>query len=138
MNISRLKGKEVLTPQEAFIMSRVLSDNHARQITFGLNSLLNIPGRSVAVKTGTTDDQRDNWAIGWTPQVVVGVWVGNNDNSKMTTVASGVSGATPIWRRSILAALEGKPVVEFRMPSGIETVLLRQCYRIPCSQRFYN
>ncbi|MGI5827449.1 MAG: transglycosylase domain-containing protein [Patescibacteria group bacterium] len=132
----QVEGKQVLTPQEAFIISHVLADNNARLLTFGPNSLLNIPGRTVAVKTGTTDDQRDNWTIGWTPQVIVGVWVGNNDNSKMASVASGISGASPIWRRSILAALDGKPVVEFTIPSGIETVHLDAVTGYPAHDDF--
>ncbi len=118
------KGKRVITPEQAYLISNVLSDNNARLITFGANSLLNISGRTVAVKTGTTDDMRDNWAIGWTPGVIAGVWVGNNDNSQMKSVASGVSGATPIWRSAILEALKGKPIQEFKMPGGIDKVKL--------------
>lgn len=115
------KGKAVLTPEEAFLITDILSDNQARSAVFGTNSLLHIPSRQVAVKTGTTNDKRDNWTIGGTPQVVAGVWVGNNDNSPMLEVASGVSGASPIWRRSILAALEGKPNLTFERPEGIVT-----------------
>ncbi|RJR30402.1 PBP1A family penicillin-binding protein [Candidatus Microgenomates bacterium] len=116
------KGKQVLSAGEAFIISDILSDNQARSLVFGLNSLLNIPGRQVAVKTGTTNDLRDNWAIGGTSQVMVGVWVGNNDNSKMKSVASGVSGATPIWRRITMASLEGKPNVSFQAPEDVVAV----------------
>jgi membrane peptidoglycan carboxypeptidase len=130
------KGRQVLTEEEAFMMSHILSDNTARQITFGANSLLNVPGRTVAVKTGTTNDLRDNWAIGWTPQVVVGVWVGNNDNSRMESVASGVSGATPIWRRSIMAALNSKPAVEFEKPDGIVTISLDKISGYPSHDGF--
>lgn len=113
------KGRQIITPEQAFIIADILSDNNARSATFGTNSLLRIPDRQVAVKTGTTNDLRDNWAIGGNPQVVVGVWVGNNDNSKMTAVASGISGASPIWRRIILKALEGKPNVSFEVPDGV-------------------
>lgn len=113
------KGGQVLTPEEAFLISDILSDNTARSMVFGTNSLLNIPGREVAVKTGTTNDLRDNWAIGGNSEALVGVWVGNNDNSKMKAVASGVSGATPIWRKILLASLEGRPNVTFEPPSGI-------------------
>jgi 1A family penicillin-binding protein len=132
----KVEGKQVLTPEEAYLLSHMLADNNARQLTFGPNSLLNIPWRTVAVKTGTTDDQRDNWTIGWTPQAIVGVWVGNNDNTKMKAVASGVSGASPIWRRSILAALEGKPVIEFQKPSGIESVSLDKITGYPAHDDF--
>ncbi|MBP8590865.1 PBP1A family penicillin-binding protein [Candidatus Shapirobacteria bacterium] len=113
------KGKQVLTQGEAFIISDILSDNNARLISFGANSLLNIPGRQVAVKTGTTNNMKDNWAVGWTPQVLVGVWVGNNDNSSMKQVASGISGASPIWRRVIMAALDGKPNVGFTLSEEV-------------------
>lgn len=118
------KTKRVLSKEEAFLIFDILSDNNARADVFGTNSLLNIPGRQVAVKTGTTNDKRDNWTIGGTPQVVVGVWVGNNDNSPMLQVASGVTGASPIWRRIVLAALSGKPSLNVEPPAGIVTVLV--------------
>jgi len=116
------KTESVLTPQVAYLIANILSDNDARKDVFGPNSLLNIPGRTVMVKTGTTNDKRDNWAIGGNTQVMVGVWVGNNDNSEMKQVASGVSGASPIWRRILLEALSGKPNIGFERPDGIETV----------------
>jgi len=114
-----IKGKRVLGQGEAFLINNILSDNRARLITFGENSLLNISYRSVAVKTGTTDDMRDNWAIGWDPKHIVGVWVGNNDNSPMGRVASGISGASPIWRQIMLEVLEQTPVREFAIPDNI-------------------
>lgn len=116
------KGKKVLDPQEAYLISDILSDNSARADTFGTNSLLNIPGRQVAVKTGTTNDKRDNWTIGGTPQRAVGVWVGNNDNSPMLNVASGVSGASPIWRRIMMESLAGLDPVSFTAPDGITKI----------------
>lgn len=115
-------GKKVLTPEQAYLIADILSDNEARKDTFGTNSLLNIPGRQIAVKTGTTNDKKDNWTVGGNSQIVVGVWVGNNDNSSMLNVASGVSGASPIWRRVIMESLKGLPVVNFEVPSGIETI----------------
>jgi 1A family penicillin-binding protein len=115
------KGRRVLKPEEAYMIFDILSDNEARSMVFGTNSLLNIPGRQVAVKTGTTNDKRDNWTVGGNGQVVVGVWVGNNDNSPMTRVASGISGASPIWRKIILEALNGKPNVSMEVPGGIVT-----------------
>lgn len=111
--------KRVLDAGIAFIVSNMLSDNNARLITFGPNSFLNISGRTIAVKTGTTDDKRDNWTIGWTPSYVVGVWVGNNDNSPMTNVASGVTGAAPIWRGIILDLLKNKPREDFVPPENV-------------------
>ncbi len=113
------KGKRVLTPEQAYLMFDILSDNEARSIVFGTNSLLNIPGHQVAVKTGTTNDRRDNWAVGGNAQGLVGVWVGNNDNSPMKQVASGVSGASPIWRKILLEALSGRPQASIEKPGGI-------------------
>ncbi|QQS39555.1 PBP1A family penicillin-binding protein [Candidatus Woesebacteria bacterium] len=115
------KGKQVISEEVAYIISHILSDNQSREAVFGSNSLLNISGRQVAVKTGTTNDKRDNWAIGGTPGALTGVWVGNNDNSQMKNVASGVSGATPIWRRIILEALSQRPAQGFEVPDGVVT-----------------
>jgi len=112
-------GKKVMSEQEAFLISDILSDNGARELTFGAVNGLIISGRKVAVKTGTTNDMRDNWCIGWTPNLLVGVWVGNNDNSPMSRVASGVSGATPIWRKVMSSGLKGRPRVEFSIPESI-------------------
>ena len=111
------KAKQVLTPEQAFLISSILSDNEARSGTFGLNSQLNIA--DVMVKTGTTNDKRDNWTIGGNQMAMVAVWVGNNDNSQMLNVASGVSGASPIWRKVITEALKGKPKVTFDQPENI-------------------
>ncbi len=112
-------GKQVMSPQEAFIISNILSDNFAREITFGAVNSLNITGYQVAVKTGTTNDKRDNWTIGWTPNLLASVWVGNNDNSPMGKVASGVSGASPIWRRIMLLTLPKRPKQDFPIPDKI-------------------
>jgi 1A family penicillin-binding protein len=112
-------GKQVISPQEAFIISNILSDNSAREITFGAVNSLNITGYQVAVKTGTTNDKRDNWTIGWTPNLLVSVWVGNNDNSPMGKVASGVSGASPIWRRIILSTIKSRNKQDFPIPEKI-------------------
>lgn len=117
-------GKQVIDPAHAYLINDILSDNQARSIAFGTNSLLNV-SQNIAVKTGTTNDQRDNWAVGWSQEVMVGAWVGNNDNSPMKQVASGVSGATPIWRRSILAALDkGYQAPAWNRPDQIESVEL--------------
>ncbi len=112
--------RQVITPQEAFLISSILADPKAREITFGPRSAINIAGRNIAVKTGTTNDKKDNWTMGWTSLgPVVGVWVGNNNNSSMKEVASGVTGAAPIWRRIILAALENRGSESFVPPDGI-------------------
>ena len=114
-------GKKALSPEEAFLISNMLMDNNARLITFHENSSLRIQNHQVAVKTGTTNDKRDNWTVGWNPRFVIGVWVGNNDNSPMKEVASGVSGAAPIWRSIILTAINRYGSEDFVRPSGIVT-----------------
>lgn len=101
------KEKKVLSPEVAFLISHILSDNNARLDVFGPNSYLRIPGKTVAVKTGTTNDKRDNWAVGYTKGITVGVWVGNNDNSPMDPkIASGATGASPIWYRTMIELLK--------------------------------
>lgn len=114
------KKQRVLTEEVAFLVNHVLHDNNARLLTFGANSFLNMSGRSIAVKTGTTNDKRDNWTVGWSTGAVVGVWVGNNDNTPMKEVASGVTGASPIWRKIMLKTWEGYKGVDFKPPSGVE------------------
>lgn len=114
------KGRKVLGEDVCFLISDILSDNNARQEVFGARSYLVVPGKTVAVKTGTTDDSRDNWAVGFAPSVVVGVWVGNNDNSPMNQrLVSGTTGAAPIWNRIIQEALKGKKDEPFRRPNNI-------------------
>jgi len=91
---------QVIDAGVAYIISNILADNSARSLEFGANSPLNIPGHTVSVKTGTTDNKRDNWTFGFTPQYLVAVWVGNNDNSPMSPyLASGITGAAPIWNK---------------------------------------
>lgn len=94
---SPILGEKVLPDGVAFIISNILSDNGARSAAFGSNSVLQIGKYPVSVKTGTTNDYRDNWTIGYTPSYVTAVWVGNNDNTPMNGVVSGVTGAAPIW-----------------------------------------
>jgi len=116
-------GRKVLSEEVAFLISHILLDNNARIQEFGPNSFLRIPGRTVAVKTGTTDQKRDNWTIGYTPSIVAGVWVGNNNNSPMNpAIASGVTGASPIWHRLMTRALKDKPEEEFAIPSNVTAV----------------
>lgn len=120
------KNNDVTSPRTigediAFLISDILSDDGARAGAFGAGSLLNIPGYQVAVKTGTTDDKRDNYAIGYTPSITVGVWVGNNNNDKMNPIlASGVTGATPIWNAFMKAYLVGKEKERFLPPVNIK------------------
>lgn len=113
-------GKKVLGEDIAFLITNILSDNSARREVFGERSLLNIPGKNVFVKTGTTDDKRDNWTFGGTTTRVVGAWVGNNDNSPMhPSLASGVTGASPIWNRLIKEAIKDEPNTSFKKPANI-------------------
>ncbi len=106
-------AKNVLDPEVARKMNSILSDNMARSPIFGSRSPLTLPDRPVAAKTGTTQDFRDAWTIGYTPSLVVGVWVGNNDNHPMKGGADGVFVAAPIWHDFMVAATKGTPVENF-------------------------
>lgn len=117
--ITSCPSEQVISPGIAFLITDILADNTARTPTFGPNSLLKIPGHTVAVKTGTTNNLRDNWTIGFTPNVLVAVWVGNNDNTPMSYVASGVTGASPIWNRIITNLIKDQPDSPFTPPPGI-------------------
>lgn len=113
-------GKRVLSRETSFIIQQILSDDGARSMVFGKGSMLNIKGHpEVAVKTGTTNDLRDNWTMGYTTDYVVATWVGNNDNSKMNGIVSGVSGAAPIWNKVMTYILKDKPVKKPVMPANI-------------------
>lgn len=114
------EGKRVLTPEVAFMINDVMADNKARTPAFGPNSLLNIPGHIVAVKTGTTDNKRDNWTFGYTPEFVVGVWVGNNNNMPMhPQLTSGITGAAPIWHKIMQGVLKDRPNIAFNKPTTV-------------------
>jgi len=117
-------GQRIIDQGETFIINDILSDNSARLLAFGANSLLNT-GKPIAVKTGTTNSMKDNWTIGWSQDVIVGTWVGNNDGTAMSYVASGITGASPIWRRTIYAALDlGYKAPAWQMPDNVEKVEL--------------
>lgn len=118
-------SKEVLSPAIAFLIANILSDDNARSLAFGVNSLLNIPGYEVAVKTGTSDNKRDNWTFGFTPNYVTGVWVGNPDNSPMNPrLASGITGAAPIWNKIMHTLLDGSTPLSFEKPAGIAEITI--------------
>ena len=106
---------QAITKEGAYLISNILSDNQARSGIFG--SSLSIPGHTAAVKTGTTNDSRDAWTIGYTPDYAVGVWVGNNDNSPMNNGGSGMAG--PVWRNTLIKLLAGTSDKKFDMPSSI-------------------
>jgi len=116
-----------------------LADNDARKAAFGPDSVLNVPGYRVSVKTGTTDSKRDNWTIGFTKDRLVAVWVGNNDNSPMhPSLTSGITGAAPIWNKLVRTALAEKSPAEVNTASTPPTeVIATQVCRIngllPCA-----
>ncbi len=116
------KSNYVLNPGVSYLLNNILSDNQARTPAFGPNSLLSIPNQQVAVKTGTTNDKKDNWTIGYTSGLLTAVWVGNNDNSPMNAVASGITGASPVWNKIMSYLLENTPSHKFFIPNGIKTV----------------
>ncbi|MDZ4159633.1 MAG: transglycosylase domain-containing protein, partial [Anaerolineaceae bacterium] len=113
-------GEQVLRPEHAYLISSILSDNAARTPMFGANSILNLPF-SAAAKTGTTNDFRDNWTLGYTPDLAVGVWIGNADYTPMVNT-TGLTGAAPIWSQFMQAAVPkvagGNPS-PFARPAGI-------------------
>ncbi len=110
---------QVVEPAHAFLITSILSDQVARLPAFGRAAQwLELPDRPVAAKTGTTNDVRDGWTIGYTPQIVAGVWVGNTDNTPMKGV-SGVSSAAPIWRGFMMRAHQGLPVQQFQRPPDV-------------------
>lgn len=108
------KSKQAISQQGAFLISSILSDSQSRSFMFG--SSLNVGNKSVAVKTGTTDDNRDAWAVGYTPNIAVGVWVGNNDNSTM--YSGGADMAGPIWRQTMTNFI-GNNSPTFDAPTGV-------------------
>ena len=113
-------GEQVIRAEHAYLISSILSDNEARSFTFGRRSALNLSFQ-VAAKTGTTNDIRDNWTMGYTPDLATGVWVGNADYTPMTN-SSGLSGAAPIWSQFMEFAVpyltNGAPT-PFNRPAGI-------------------
>ncbi|MDD5750948.1 MAG: penicillin-binding protein 1C [Candidatus Peribacteraceae bacterium] len=110
-------GTNILDAKTAWLITDMLSDNDARLPEFGTESPLNFDF-PVAAKTGTTRNSRDNWTLGFTPEVIVGVWVGNADNSPMKDT-SGVTGAGPIFHDLMIATSAGKQHLSFEKPKGI-------------------
>ena len=113
-------GDQVIRPEHAYLISNILADNEARSPMFGANSVLALPFQAAA-KTGTTNDFRDNWTLGYTPDLAVGVWVGNADYTPMVNT-TGLTGAAPIWAEFMQTAIQsitgGNPASFFR-PAGI-------------------
>jgi len=114
--------QDVLNPQHVYLVTSILSDLEARRPAFGRSAeLLSLPGRAAAAKTGTTNEYRDAWTIGYTPDLAVGVWVGNADYKPMKKVA-GSLGAAPIWHNVMARSLKGHPVLPFAEPAGIQHI----------------
>ncbi|MBI2985034.1 MAG: transglycosylase domain-containing protein [Candidatus Kerfeldbacteria bacterium] len=110
------KDVRVLPEQPVRQVVSIMSDNAARSFIFGSRSPLILPDRPVATKTGTTNDFRDAWTVGFAPQLAAGVWVGNNNNEPMRSGSDGVIVAAPIWHEFMRRALAGDPVTPFPRP----------------------
>lgn len=125
-------GVSVMDRDVASRISDILSDNASRAFIFGLKNYLILPDRQVAAKTGTTNNFHDAWALGYTPSLVTGVWVGNNDNSEMRRGADGSQIAAPIWQRYMRRALEKAPIERFQTPtptpSDLKPILLGKTF----------
>jgi 1A family penicillin-binding protein len=116
------KSDQVIDPEAVYALTSIMIDNAARAYVFGTNSPLTLKGRSVAAKTGTTQEWHDGWTMGFTPSLAAGVWTGNNDGTKMSKGADGVYTAAPIWHQFMEEALQDTPVEEFVAPAGITKV----------------
>jgi 1A family penicillin-binding protein len=126
---------QVFSPPAAYLITDILADNRARTPAFGPQSVLHIPGYEVAVKTGTTNSLRDNWTIGYTTDRLVAVWVGNNDNTPMSQVASGITGASPIWNKTMRLLLNPQsPHVFAPLDNLVEVAICRTTGTLPCRE----
>ncbi len=121
-DLDKNEPRQVVSESAAYITSSILSDTAARAPTYG--SSLNLSGRTAALKTGTTNDSRDAWTIGYTPSIVVGVWLGNNENQPMTGGIAGGSGAGTIWKRAMTSFLANSKREEFVKPSAVKAVTI--------------
>jgi len=111
-------AERIFSAEVAYLMQDIMSDDVARAPAFGANTALTLADRKVAAKTGTTNGFKDNWTMGYTPQLTVGVWVGNTDNESMENV-TGLSGAAPIWNAVMRKYHEGQPAIWYDAPPGI-------------------
>lgn len=114
-------GEQAFDAEIARQINDILSDNTARAYIFGAKNHLTLPDRPSAAKTGTTNDYRDAWTIGYTPSVVTGVWVGNNNNAEMSRGADGSKVAAPIWNQYMRETLKSTPVEQFTKPQDVST-----------------
>ena len=113
------RPERVLDPQIARLINNMLSDNTARAPVFGYSSSLYFPGRDVAAKTGTTQENRDAWVVGYAPSLAAGVWTGNNKNESMTKEGAGISASGPIWHEFMAKALSTMPNERFTNPDPV-------------------
>lgn len=124
------RGKQVLDPRVAYILIDILKDNYARSPAFGLNSYLVVPNHpEVAVKTGTSNNLKDNLTLGFNQKYLTAVWVGNNDGSSMSRIASGLTGASPIWNKIMRSLLQNEESKTWETPPGLVQIKI-------CSGRF--
>lgn len=121
-NKEELVGQQIITAQLTRTVTNVLSDNQARASTFGASNYLTLGSRPVAAKTGTTQDYRDGWTLGYTPSLVAGVWTGNNDNTPMGKRSDGSLTAAPIWNSFFKQALDGTPIETFVSPEPTKNI----------------
>ncbi|MEK7125000.1 MAG: transglycosylase domain-containing protein [Patescibacteria group bacterium] len=124
----------VLDSQIARLVTSVLSDNDARAGVFGYNSPLFFPNHSIAAKTGTTQENRDAWVVGYSPSVAVGVWTGNNDNASMTRAGAGISASGPLWREFIALANASGGMFDEPSPVSSDKTMLNGQFRDAAGQ----
>lgn len=113
------ESKRVLEQNVTRLVNDVLSDNNARAPVFGYSNYLSIPGIEVAAKTGTTQENRDAWVVGYTPSIATGVWTGNNDNKSMTREGAGISASGPLWHDYMVKAVQKLPILSFNRPDPL-------------------
>jgi 1A family penicillin-binding protein len=113
---------QAVSPQVAFIMASIMSDDRNRCMEFGCHGDLTLPGRHVAAKTGTTQSFKDNWTIGFTPTLATAVWIGNPNNQPLSHNSTGIVGAAPIWHKFMQQALAGTPDQWYAKPAGLDQV----------------
>lgn len=116
------KNEQAVNPEAAYELISIMTDDASRQYIFGRDNPLNLEGRPVACKTGTTQNWKDGWTLCFTPQLAAGVWTGNNNGALMRAGADGVFTAAPIWQKFMQEALAGQPVVDWLLPEGIVQV----------------
>lgn len=114
--------EQLVNPEAVYELISIMTDDQSRQFVFGNKNPLNLPDRVVAAKTGTTQNWKDGWTLGFTPQLAVGVWTGNNDSSLMRSGADGVFTAAPMWQKFMIEAHKNLPPRDFEVPAGVVQV----------------